>query len=142
MMAVFQPSLFPDFKPVQPVAVVNAKSKAKELLNQLYQLRQNNQESPFLPGIANLISRVRSFGDATDNQVEETIMYAIEVQMCWTIADLVDEIRLDKNTIEDMLDRLRRRNLIRDVPRYIPGSGRQFYLIKSNRQDVGEMAEV
>lgn len=137
-----QPFLFPDMATVERVAVGCVQSKAKKLLRQLYKLRAQNSENPFIPEIQKLIDKVRNFGNATHTQIEETILYVIEVQMAYELTEIVEDTGLDRKSVENLLLHLESVELVRKVPKYIPGSDRQYYIYKSNRQNVQEMGSL
>lgn len=139
-----QPRLpFPDWPDdPDPEVIADARAAARKMLAGLYSLRQSNRDSPFLPAINETIASVRDFLKSSHTQIEEFILYAIETQQCWTEADLIDETKLSRTLIRHLVARLAEQDLIKQPPRYIPGSDRQYYLIKSTRRRVGEMAAV
>lgn len=140
---MFQPTLFPDYHPPRPPGpVLSVRQSARQLLRSLYALRKTHERNIFLPELNHLIDRLRAFTRASQTQIEESILYAIEVQMCWTFAELCEETQIERRALENLIEHLVAENKVRLVPRYIPGSGRQYFMIKSNRLQIGEMAGI
>lgn len=131
-----------DSAPEDKSAAAFARSKAKKLLRQLYKLRAVNRENPFSPEIQKLIDRVRSFGSASDTQIEETLLYCIEVQMAYELTEIVEDSGLDRQTVKKILNELIEGGAVRRVPKFIPGSDRQYFIYKSNRRSPGEMGDL
>lgn len=135
--------LFPEMEDqTKPKPRIDAKQQAKRLLRDLYELRRKSEDNPLLPALNNLIDEVRNFQTSTDSQIQEKILYAVEKQMSWTISEIIEDTGIERKTIERILNDLKEKEIVRFVPRYIPGSDRQYYLIKSNRQDIGEMCDL
>ena len=141
-MSKNQPSLFSDYCVWSHESESDIKKSSKKLLRVFYKIRNEQADSAFLPVINKIIDQLRAFSSATPTQIEETVMYAIENQMCWTIAEILEETSIDKKTLKGVLQILKEKKLIKIVRRFIPGSDRQYYLIKSRRQDVGEMTDL
>lgn len=137
-----QAFLFPELKDEETGETHKAAASAKTLLRELYKIRANNPDNPFMPGINALIEKCRNFINAAPSQVEEKILYAIEKQMCWTLSEIVEETKISREVISEILEELKKQNLVRFVSRYIPGSDRKYFLVKSNRQDVPEMSDL
>lgn len=135
--------LFPEMEDqTPPKQSVNTQKEAKKLLRSLYKIRQKAGDNPLLPKLNNLIDEIRNFQNFTDSQIQEKILYAIEKQMSWTLSEIVEDTGIERKTVERILNELKDNEVVRFVPRYIPGSDRQYYLIKSNRQDVPEMSGI
>lgn len=140
----FQPYLFPEMasprsSPDGQTSDNKRRDDAKSILRALYRLRNCHEENVFEPVITNAINEIRAVSNCTENQFRERILYAIERQMAWTIGEIVEETNLKRDFVQSALNEMARDGLVKFPPKYIPGSDRQYYLVKSTRIDDGEM---
>ena len=98
-------------------------------------LRRIRREMPAdlaLP-LNNLISEVARLSAATDRQIEDAILYAIEKESVQWAIELSEHTGFSPEFIRQKLAALEARGLIYEVNRYVPGSGRPQYMFKSTR---------
>lgn len=136
-----QTPLFFELVLTRPPAPNKTARGLKSLVNKLYSVRRelNESEKAGLDILNKAIEDVRILSNSSGTKIEEKILYSIERQGCFTLTEVAETVKLPKDITKEILKTLLGKKLIRKVPRYVPGSDRQYYGIKSNRVDLGEM---
>jgi DNA-binding MarR family transcriptional regulator len=107
----------------------------KSLVYKLLEVRRSMtaEEQAFLPQINECLASVRSYSSLSDTQREELVLHAIEKSMATNIKEISEDTRLDPAIVKAIVQDLGSRGILYQVKRYIPGSDRQYFLIKSRR---------
>lgn len=136
----FQPYLFDMGEPDPAAALadreyrraIDAVLRARRFLASLGQERGLSQ-------INTCLESLRSISRFTDTQMQELIMRSIEVQGATTIAEICEDARLAPVVVKPIIAHLIEQNTLYKVPRYIPGSDRQYFMFKSSRARTPEV---
>lgn len=136
-----QPHLFFELTLAAPPPVPNHKRGGHSVARRLYALRRqlNPDEMPFVGLINKTIEEIRVLSNSSGDALDKKILYAVEYQGCITFTEIAEDTKIHKDKVKEIVLDLRNRGVIRIVRRFVPGSDRQYYAIKSNRVDVGEM---
>lgn len=137
-----QTPLFFELTLMRPAPTRKVQRGLKSLTNKLYAVRRNltEDEKAGIEALNAAIEYIRILSNSSDSKIEERILYSIERQGCSTVTEISELVKLPKDVCKQFLRSLLEKKLIRKVPRYVPGSDRQWFIIKSNRLDIGEMA--
>lgn len=140
-MAINNPNqipLFPDL--IQKIEQIEKTEKqinySKSVISRLHAIRRTlpETEKPIISKLNKVLDDIRAIAKATTPaELEKMVLFAIEKNQAWTLADICDDLKLDRATVKPVLAEMEKKNLIRFVPRFIPGSYKPNYLIKSNR---------
>jgi predicted transcriptional regulator len=115
-------------------------SAGKQLVNDLLKIRLklDPKQSEYYEDLNELIDRIRAKSQLTDSQREERILYSVEKQQAGTRQEIAGDTKLPSSVVKTIVADLMDRGILYEVPRCVPGSGRQYYLIKSHRQNIPE----
>lgn len=115
-----------------PAAIRKA---GKSLQTKLIKIRQSlgPNEALFLAHINECLEAVRAYSRFSDTQREELVLWAIEKSQATNVTEISEDTRLDPSIVKEILKDLHARDIVYQVKRYIPGSDRQYYLLKSRR---------
>ena len=120
---------------------ISAREKsAKRAIDKLLKLRRElaADDNEHLTVISDAVNKIRSELKATDSQIEEKILYAIEMQGAGTLTEIADDCRMDKKAVKNIVEELQARQIIKIVRRVVPGADKPQYLIKSVRMKLPE----
>lgn len=85
------------------------------------------------------IDAVKAKSRLTDTQREELILYAIEKQGATTVTEISEDIRLAPSIVKQLVEAMITGGVLYAVRKYIPGSDRQYYMLKSARSRTPEV---
>lgn len=88
------------------------------------------------------IKEIRFLSRLTNSQMEELVLYAVEKLGCCTAREISENIRLDLESVKAIVEDLKDKNLLYEIERYVPKSGRQYFALKSTRVYTPEAGEV
>lgn len=111
---------------------IDAVLRARRFLASLGQERGLRQ-------INDCLENLRSISRFSDTQMQELILKSIEVQGATTIAEICEDARLAPVVVKPIIAHLIEQNTLYKVPRFIPGSDRQYFMFKSSRQRTPEV---
>ena len=136
----YQPWLFPHMVAVVPFAEYDRRQAGKSLVQKLLKTRRSLTiaEQQFLPDLNALIDKLRQTAKFTDHQREELVLYAIERSGATTPNEIAEDTKLSRDAVNEILHSLAMRNVIYQARRYVPGSDRPQFAIKSHRVKVPE----
>jgi len=136
----YQPWLFPAMVAVVPFAEYDRRQAGKSLVQKLLKVRRSldNTELEYLPELNTLIDKLRQVTKYSDHQREELVLYAIERSGATTVNEIAEDTKFTGDTVKEILHELHARNLVYQVRKYIPGSDRPNFAIKSRRVKVPE----
>lgn len=125
---------------LEPFVQYDRRQAGKALVQKLLKTRRtlSNAESEFLPQLNELIEKIRAVARFTDHQREELVLYAIERSGATTINEIAEDARLTRDVVKEILIDLGKRSLVYQTRRYVPGSDRPQFAIKSRRVAVPE----
>lgn len=108
---------------------------SKSLVKKLYDLRRglDPTEQLYVAQINSCIEAIRDLSRYTDSKREELVLYAIEKSQATTPTEIAEDTRLDLSIVKNILQDLHARDIVYQVRRYIPGSDRQYFILKSRR---------
>ena len=113
----------------------------KAVIDQLLKVRRNltpDQELIALPKLNNCIEEIRSLIRYTDTQRIELIMHAVERQGATTAIEIAEDTRIHISVVRTLLSELYDSKQLYMALKTVIGSGRQNYIIKSNRVKLPE----
>jgi len=125
---------------VVPFAEYDRRQAGKSLVQKLLKVRRSldNTELEYLPELNTLIDKLRQVTKYSDHQREELVLYAIERSGATTVNEIAEDTKFTGDTVKEILHELHARNLVYQVRKYIPGSDRPNFAIKSRRVKVPE----
>jgi hypothetical protein len=137
--STIQPFLFVEMATDQ-ISIDASHQAGKTVVEKLLKVRRglNPEEEHYLIQINACIEQIRSVSRLNDRQREEVILFAIEVQGAITVKEISEDTRLSVDIVKDTLRLLIRQKIVYETPRYVPGSGRQYFMYKSNRVKTPE----
>ena len=142
---ISQPYLFPELERsrVKRSTLERVRERdARVALRALYRLRNRLDENAFEPVIKAAIDEIRIGYRAEEKKFREKILFSIERQGATTATEVSGDTRIKKKHVEQVLADLEDEGILYRVPKFIPGSDRQYYMWKSNRTDSGEMDDI
>lgn len=92
-----------------------------------------------LTQINTCLEALRSISRLSDTQSEELILFAVERQGATTLTEIAEDSRLAPAVVKIIAKELIERNILYLVPKFIPGSDRQYFMYKSNRVKTPEV---
>jgi DNA-binding MarR family transcriptional regulator len=92
-----------------------------------------------IPQINMCLEALRSISRLSDSQSEEIILHAIERQGATTLTEIAEDSRLAPAVVKVLVKNLLEKNILYLVPKFIPGSDRQYFMYKSNRVKTPEV---
>ena len=101
--------------------------------------RELGEQAEGLIEITACIDAVKAKSRLTDTQREELILYAIEKQGATTVTEISEDIRIAPSIVKALVERMIEEGLIYPVRKYIVGSDRQYYMLKSRRANIPEV---
>lgn len=116
----------------------------RKLLNQLLLVRRRMdpvQKAEFFSEIEALITTIRTRSRLKDSQIEELILQAIECHGACTPNEIAEDTRLSREVVDAVIHSLAMRAVIYQTRRYVPGSDRPQFMIKSRRQKSPEATQ-
>ena len=140
-----QPYLFPELEQerVKKSVLEDIRARdAKSALRALYKVRNKLGENLFEPFVTDAIDQIRRLYNSDEAQFRERILFAIEIQGAGSATEISEDTKIAKEFVDQTLLDLEKKGAVYSVPRYIPGSDRQYFLWKSNRVESGEMDDV
>lgn len=140
-----QPWLFDEPTVREFIASKDARMKAgKAVVDKLLKLRRTMEglELEHLPEINSFIEKLRAKTRFTDSQREELVLLAIERHGATTLTEISEDTRIAKDAVKEIVVGLGKRGVLYQVPRYVPGSDRPQYAIKSHRVRLPEAGEL
>ncbi len=143
--AISQPYLFPELEQsrVKRSTLEKVRERdARVALRALYRLRNRLGENAFEPVIKAAIDEIRIVYRAEEEKFREKILFSVERQGATTATEISGDTRIGKKHVEQVLVELEKEEVLYRVPKFIPGSDRQYYMWKSNRTDSGEMDDI
>lgn len=111
----------------------------KKLLRKLLEIRlalDATQKQEFGADLQACIEAVRAKIRLTDGQRIEAILYSIEHQGAATRVEIAEDTRLDQTIVKTIVEGLLADGTLFETARHVPGSDRQYYILKSIRQNV------
>lgn len=129
---------------MEPFAQYDRRQAAKSLVQKLLKTRRGLAfgEAEFLPHLNELIEKIRVIAKFTDHQREELVLYAIERSGATTPNEIAEDTKFTREAVSEILADLAKRQLVYQTRRYVPGSDRPQFAIKSRRVAVPEAGEV
>jgi len=85
------------------------------------------------------LESLRSISRFTDTQMQELVLLSIEQQGATTISEICEDSRLAPVVVKPILKLLLEQQMLYQVPRFIPGSDRQYFMYKSSRARTPEV---
>jgi hypothetical protein len=115
----------------------------KLLIQKLLTVRRSltGTETQFLNQINDCIELVRAHCRYSDTQREELVLYAIEKSCATTESEISEDTRLDIGVVRMILADLKAREIVYQVNKFIPGSDRQYHILKSRRVENVEASD-
>lgn len=95
-------------------------------------------ESAFVPLVNVTINQIREISRFSDTQREELVLWSVEKSMATSINEISEDTKIDAGSVKEIVKNLIEKNILYLANRLIPGSGRQYHLIKSNRMRTPE----
>lgn len=135
----YQAWLFPEM--VAPhIPDQDLQKSGKRTIDRLLKVRREMVagEEAFIPSVNFAVERIRELSRLSDTQREELILWSVEKSMATSIGEISEDTKIDAASVKEMVNNLVKRNILYYANRLIPGSGRQYYLIKSNRVKTPE----
>ena len=96
----------------------------------------------YRPLFNTFIEDLRALSRLSGSQLEEQILYSIEKQGATTVTEISEDLRMAPEKIKAKVEEMMDRGDLYKVKKYIPGSDRAWYMIKSRRQNIPEADEV
>ena len=124
-----------------PDSLRSTKRGIERLIERLYAVRRQmrQDEGPFRPILENCIAELRDLKRQNDPQIEQRILLAIECSGAATPNEIADDLRLSIAFTNSKIDDMLTRGTLKLVRRFVPGSDRPQYLLKSTRQGTPEV---
>lgn len=91
--------------------------------------------------ISDCITAIRAERRATDDQRRDRILFSIETQGATTPTEIAEDTRLPIQTVNELIEEMITDGRIYRVKKYVPGSDRQWYMLKSARAKMPEAAD-
>ena len=101
--------------------------------------RELGEQVEGLIEITACIDAVKAKSRLSGTQREELILYAIEKQGATTVTEISEDIRIAPSIVKQLVEAMITGGTLYAVRKYIPGSDRQYYMLKSSRLRTPEV---
>lgn len=126
-----------DTNVLPPISEDEFRRRGGSVVRKLYKVRQSltGGETAYVNYLNECIEKVRAVSRLSVNQREELILYSIERSGSTTVTEIVEDTKLDKKSVIDILTKLGTgdRAVLYSARKYTPGMPKPHYLIKSRR---------
>jgi hypothetical protein len=135
-----QPFLFPEMAAVAPFVECDRRQAGKSVVQKLLKARRSLEagELEYLPHLNELIDKIRAVAKFSDHQREGLVLYSIERSGACTLKEISEDTRLPVEAVKEIVETLGQAGTLYMVRRYVPGSDRPQYSIKSRRVKIPE----
>ena len=122
------------------------RKEGSRIAARLYRIRRESLAEGAGPEIVAALDKgikeIRFLSRLTNSQMEELVLYAVEKLGCCTAREISENIRLDLESVKTIVEDLKEKNLLYEIKRYVPLSGRQYFALKSARVHTPEAGEI
>ena len=134
MQTPFQPYLFP-VADLPLLSDDEIRRKGMNVIRKIYKVRKSlvGGETCYVNYLNDAIARIRAVSRLSDNQREELVLYAIERQGATSLTEIVEDTRIDRKSVEIILESLMNREILYNTRKYTPGMDKKNYMYKSIR---------
>lgn len=121
------------------------RNAGKRVVQKLLQVRRQLsavESTEYYAEISELIDRIRRKTSVSNQKREELVLYSIEQSGACTPSEIAEDTKIPRNIVDEIIHSLAMRQVIYQTRRYVPGSDRPQFMIKSSRSKTPEATDV